>query len=53
MTWWVYLTSAELSGKLATSEFTIPAININMASSNPLMAAYIEATHDGFINAGE
>ncbi len=46
-----YLTSEGVETELASSQFTIPSLDIDLSSSNPLMAAYLEAAGNGFINS--
>jgi raffinose/stachyose/melibiose transport system substrate-binding protein len=48
-----YLTSEGVETELASSQFTIPSLDIDLSSSNPLMAAYLEAAGNGFINSAE
>lgn len=43
-----YLTSEEVQRKLAAEQYTIPSINIDIESGNPLMAAYLTAAGEGF-----
>ncbi|HEU0207044.1 MAG TPA: extracellular solute-binding protein, partial [Pseudolysinimonas sp.] len=45
-----YLTSTEVETKLAKEDFTIPSINVNLSTSNPLMATWVKAAKDGFAN---
>lgn len=45
-----FLTSEGLQRELASSQFTIPSIDISLDSANPLMGAYLDATADGFID---
>lgn len=45
-----FLTSAAVQTELASSQFTIPSVNIDLSSSNPLMGAYLEAAGNGFID---
>lgn len=45
-----FLTSAQVQTELAGSQFTIPSINIDVSSSNPLMAAYLTAAGNGFVD---
>lgn len=46
-----FLTSEGLQRELASSQYTIPSIDISLESANPLMAAYLDATSDGFIDS--
>lgn len=46
-----FLTSAGLQTELAGSQFTIPSINIDLSSSNPLMGAFLEAAGNGFLDS--
>ena len=45
-----FLTSERLQRELASTQFTIPSIDISLESANPLMGAYLAATSDGFID---
>lgn len=45
-----FLTSVSTQESLAASEYTIPSIEIDVASSNPLMSAYLEAASQGFVD---
>lgn len=45
-----FLTSSQLQSELAGSQFTIPSINIDLSSSNPLMGAFLEAAGNGFLD---
>lgn len=46
-----YLTSTKVETDLASSQFTIPSLDINLSSGNPLMAAYLEAAGHGFTDS--
>ncbi len=46
-----YLTSVQTETKLAKENFTIPSIDVNLGSNNPLMASYLEAAHNGFVDS--
>lgn len=46
-----YLTSAGVQTELATSQYTIPSLNIDLSSGNPLMASYLEAAGAGFVDS--
>lgn len=45
-----FLTSEGLQRDLASTQYTIPSIDISLESANPLMGAYLDATADGFID---
>lgn len=44
-----YLTSEDLQRQLAQTVFTIPSIDIEVGSSEPIMEAYLNASAGGFI----
>jgi ABC-type glycerol-3-phosphate transport system substrate-binding protein len=46
-----FLTSSQAQGSLAKSQDTIPGVKIDLGSSNPLMAAYLTAAGNGFIDS--
>lgn len=46
-----FLTSQGVQEELASTQFTIPSIDIDVASANPLMTAYLEAASRGFIDS--
>ena len=46
-----YLTSTEVETELATTQYTIPSLDIDLSSGNPLMAAYLEAAGNGFTDS--
>ncbi|MGP4033703.1 ABC transporter substrate-binding protein [Pseudarthrobacter sp. 1C304] len=46
-----YLTSADVQTKLAETQFTIPSLDIDLSSANPLMKAYVDAANGGFIDS--
>ena len=48
-----YLTSTEVQTELASTQFTIPSLDIDLSSGNPLMAAYLEAAGNGFTAPAE
>ncbi len=48
-----YLTSTEVQTKTAKEDFTIPSININLSTGNPLMATYVKAAKDGFASTSD
>lgn len=48
-----FLTSAGVQTELAESMYTIPSINVDLASSNPLMSAFLEAAGNGFIASSD
>ena len=45
-----YLTSKGTETSLASTEYTIPSLNVDLDSSNPLMVAYLKAASDGFVD---
>lgn len=45
-----YLTSHEVETELASTQYTIPSIDVDLSSDNPLMSAYLEAAGNGFVN---
>ena len=45
-----YLTSPEVQGGLAATQFTIPSTNIDVSASSPLMSAYLDAASQGFLD---
>lgn len=46
-----FLTSEGLQRELASTQFTIPSIDISLETANPLMAAYLDATAGGFVDS--
>ncbi|MFF9565172.1 ABC transporter substrate-binding protein [Leifsonia sp. NPDC014704] len=46
-----YLTSKATETSLATTQYTIPSLDIDLNSSNPLMVAYLKAASDGFVDS--
>jgi len=46
-----YLTSTKVESATAKNDFTIPSININLSSGNPLMSSYLTAAHNGFTDS--
>lgn len=45
-----YLTSYAVETGLAKTQYTIPSIDVDLSNDNPLMAAYLEAASNGFVN---
>lgn len=45
-----YLTSQEVEGHLAKTQYTLPSIQIGLSSSSPLIQAYVDAAANGFVD---
>lgn len=46
-----YLTSTAVQTDLAKNDYTIPSLNIDLGSSNPLMSSYVKAAGNGFVDS--
>lgn len=45
-----FLTSAGVQTELASTQYTIPSIDIDLGTGNPLMSAFLEAASNGFVD---